>query len=92
MRTIEELKAVLMHPSAPAPMRNWPHSEDCYPLAKYHRQPIKRECKDACDQRYCLTRLCVTRLVQAATFSPDRPVTLPVAMADRQFSMNLKLR
>ena len=92
MRTMEELRAVLMHPSVPAPMRNWPHDSDVYPLAKFHRQPIRRECKEECDQKYCLTRLCVSRLVQASHFPADRPVTIPVAAADRQFDMNLKLR
>ena len=91
--TMDELRYRLQHSPSPAPLRNYPHCEELYPLPYYIRQPQFVQCKPYCPRYHCLSALCLTRYLKDSLFPIyGRAVNVPVAHADRHMPLVLKVR
>ena len=87
---MDELHQALYYQITVPPRRNWPMLEDHYPMAQYSRPPLKMGCQPHCDKMFCLSQLCLTRLLKHSYFPAERMVSIPCSQADRHHALNLK--
>jgi len=87
---MDELKNSLLFPPIVIPTRNWPMAADLFPMAKYHRTPLKLGCKNYCDKSFCLSQLCLTRLLKRFYYPTSRVVSAPVSNSDLQLTLKLR--
>ena len=87
--TFDELHNALYYDLQPSPRRNWPVLEDHYPMASYLKSPLKAGCKSYCDKMFCLSQLCLTRMLKNSYFPASRTISIPVGQSDRHHILKL---
>ena len=87
---IEEMQDSLRFAPKTKTQRNWPMASDKYPMTKYHRTPMKHGCKQYCDRSFCLSQLCLTRLLKKSYYPSTRVVSAPVSQSDIHQVLKLK--